>query len=112
MTATFQQYFMPIYNTCIGLLIGYLIGKIKRLCQDKKDIQKSEENTNEALKEGMAILLRHELFEYYKMYEKVDSIPKSEWEDIEKTHDVYNRLGGNHTGDRVYTEMLKKRLEG
>lgn len=71
-----------------------------------------EDDVAEALKDGMAILLRRQLFDYYNRYEGSDSIPTSEWSDIEQTHKVYNRLGGNHTGDRLFNELEKKHLGG
>ena len=65
-----------------------------------------------AIKAGLAILLRKQLYDYYSEYEYQDSIPASEWSEIEETHKVYNQLGGNHTGDRLYEEMKHKHLEG
>ena len=64
----------------------------------------------QALKDGMAILLRHELSEYYERFENSVTIPKTEWDDIEQTHAVYNSLGGNHTGDRLYEFLKQKHL--
>ena len=72
----------------------------------------AEEKIADALKDGMAILLKKQLFEYYRDYEFIDTIPASEWREIEQTHDVYKRLGGNSTGDRIYSEMEKKHLGG
>lgn len=105
-----QQYFMPIYTTLVGALLGWLFGQVKKLKQQKKDIQQESQDRAKALEDGMAILLRKQLFEYYGIYEYQDAIPASEWEDIEETHNVYNRLGGNHTGDRLFDEMKKKHL--
>ena len=107
-----EQYFMPIYTSIVGVVIGLLVAKIKSLVQQKKDIQKADSDNAEALKEGMAILLRRQLFEYYGIYEHEDSIPAREWADIEETHHVYNRLGGNHTGDRLYEALRQKHIQG
>lgn len=107
-----QQYFMPIYTSFVGVIIGLLVAKVKSLVQQKKDIQKADGDIAKALKEGMAILLRRQLFDYYGKYEHEESIPAREWADIEETHNVYNRLGGNHTGDRLYETLKNKHIQG
>lgn len=107
-----NPYFMPIYTTIVGAIIGFLIGKIKDLINKGKQSKQKEEEVSNALKEGMAILLRGKLHDYYNIYEHEDIIPTSEWEDIEQTHAVYNKLGGNHTGDRLFAELRNKHLVG
>lgn len=106
-----HEYFMPIYTTVVGVVIGLLVAWVKSLVSRKKEEQAKEDDTYEALKEGMAILLRRQLFDYYNIYVGEDSIPKSIWEEIDQTHKVYNKLGGNHTGDRLYSELQNKHLE-
>lgn len=106
-----QQYFMPIYTTLVGALIGFLIGKLRSVVTKAKESKEREDDIASALKDGMAILLRDKLGTYYDTYKFQESIPKEEWEDIENTHSVYNRLGGNHTGDRLYNELKNKFLE-
>lgn len=102
---------MPVYTTVVGVVIGLLVAWVKSLITRKKEEQAKEDDTYEALKEGMAILLRRQLFDYYNIYVNEESIPKSEWEEIEQTHRVYNKLGGNHTGDRLYSELQNKHLD-
>lgn len=107
-----NQYFMPIYSTVVGIVIGALVAWLRNLINSKKKKQEMENGVVDALVDGMAILLRKEIKEYYAMYEHADSIPISEWEDIELTHKVYNQLHGNHSGDRMYAELKSKHLEG
>ena len=107
-----NQYFMPIYTTIVGTVIGLLIGWVKSLISSKKQEREDEDNRVAALVEGMAILLRKQLYEYYSQYEYQDSIPASEWSDIEQTHKVYNKLGGNHTGDRLFESLKGKHIQG
>ena len=106
-----NQYFMPVYTTVVGVVIGLLVAWVKSLISRKKEEQAKEDDTYEALKQGMAILLRRQLFDYYNIYVNEESIPKSEWEEIEQTHRVYNELGGNSTGDRLYSELQNKHLD-
>ena len=106
-----MTYIMPIYTTLVGLIIGFLVGRIKLLVTQAKETKKRNDDIYSALKEGMAILLRHELLEYYDKFEDKHSIPTTEWSDIEQTHKVYNSLGGNSTGDRIYELLKQKHLE-
>ena len=105
-----NQYFMPIYTTIVGALIGFLIAKFKDMTNKVKETKKKEDDIADALKDGMAILLRKRIYDYYEMYEDESSIPASEWTDIQQTYSVYKRLGGNHTGDRLFEAMQNKHL--
>ena len=107
-----MQWFMPIYTTLVGTIIGLLIAWIKGLVTEKKQAKIEEDDKVKALSEGMAILLRHRLFAYYYSYKDSDSIPVDEWADIEQTHNVYNKLGGNHTGDRLFDILKDKDIKG
>lgn len=107
-----DQYFMPIYTTVVGAVIGMLIAWIKSLLSKNKQKKDIENGLIDALKDGMAIMLRKELLDYYDSYEYQENIPINEWEDIEETYKVYKRLGGNHSGDRMYESMKSKHLGG
>ena len=102
-----SQYFMPIYTTIIGMIIGALTAWVKSLIKKKND----KEDLVGALTDGMAILLRKEIKEYYVEYEYKDGIPMEDWTDIQQTHDVYKQLHGNSSADRMYEELRKKHLE-
>ena len=107
-----EKYFMPIYTTLVGIIIGYLVTLLKNLINKNKDKQSKENDLIDALTDGMAILLRKEIKEYYNEYGDKDNIPIDEWEDIELTHTVYKQLHGNHSGDRMYEELKSKHLKG
>lgn len=105
-----NQYFMPIYTTVVGIVIGALVTWLKNLIGNKRKEQELENGLVDALTDGMAILLRKEIKGYYEEYEHKDSIPVNEWEDIELTHQVYKKLHGNHSGDRMYETLKTKHL--
>lgn len=107
-----SQYFMPIYTTVVGIIIGALVTWARDLVSSRKKKQDLENGLIDALVDGMAILLRKEIKNYYAEYEYKDSIPMADWEDIEQTHKVYHQLHGNHSGDRMYEEMKSKHLGG
>lgn len=107
-----DKYFMPIYTTVVGIVIGALVAWLRTLIANRKQNKSVETDLMNALTDGMAILLRKEIKEYYNEYENKDAIPISEWEDIELTHKVYKQLHGNHSGDRMYDELRTKHLQG
>ena len=107
-----EQYIMPIYNTIVGIVIGLLVSTITGLIKRGKDATKQKDARIDATERGIAILLRKQLREYYSTYEYQESIPQDEWTDIEETHRVYNELGGNHTGDRLFEELKSKHIQG
>ena len=107
-----MEWFMPIYTSLVGVIVGLLIAWIKSLIGAKKQVEHEEDERTKALNAGMAILLRQRLYDYYNAYENEESIPASEWSDIEETHTVYNKLGGNHTGDRLFKVLEGKHIQG
>lgn len=106
------EYIMPIYNTIVGIVIGLLVSGIRSLIKKGKEVNKQKDARVEATEKGIAILLRKQLREYYAQYEYQESIPQEDWSDIEETHRVYNELGGNHTGDRLFEELKSKHIQG
>lgn len=107
-----NPYFLPIYTTCIGTIIGLLVGWLKTLLSKNQKKKTEETDIIDALKEGMSIVLKKQLFEYYAIYEFRDNIPITEWEEIDDTYKAYKKLGKNHSGDRVYDAMKSKHLGG
>ena len=43
-----------------------------------------------------------------QLLEQDHTITQEEWEEISKSHDTYNQLGGNHNGDRLYEDVSFK----
>lgn len=107
-----DKYFMPIYTTIVGIVIGALSAWIKNLVKSKKNSKEMENKVVDSLVDGMAILLRKQIKEYYEFYEYKDSILMEDWEEIESTHQVYKQLHGNHSGDKMYEELKSKHLQG
>ena len=61
------------------------------------------------LREGiLSIQGRNFKEDCYKLLAEDHIITQSEWELIDVEHNVYNSLGGNHEGDRLYTDVETK----
>lgn len=62
---------------------------------------------NKDLKQAMKIILLSELNTKYKSYLTSGYVPDDEFEEYIEMHDVYNALGGNHTGDEKFNYIMK-----
>jgi hypothetical protein len=63
----------------------------------------------ETLKDGiLSIQGRNFKTDCRLLLQKDHVITQEEWESISVAHDIYNSLGGNHDGDRLYEDVETK----
>lgn len=86
------SYLIPLI---LGSIIGFLTTKVKN--NNKKD---------KAIEEGLVALLRNELVRRYREYETKQEISILDKENIEDMFVQYEKLGGNGTVKKMYTELL------
>lgn len=110
MEANAVQYLMPIYTTVVGLVIGFLFGKVRELARKKADSKSEEAKTLALLKDGMAMLLREQIERFYQEYKDADAIPPDRWEYFMKVDTTYTGLGGNGTVAKIREILSKKKL--
>ena len=103
-----MPYLMPIYTTIVGLVIGYLFGKVRELAKKKAETKSEEAKTLALLKDGMAMLLRAQIEGFYQEYKDAEAIPPDRWEYFIKEDKAYTGLGGNGTVSK-YREILSKK---
>lgn len=61
------------------------------------------------LKSGILGMWGRQFISDCKILLKPDHIiTQREWDDISKDHEIYNLLGGNHNGDRLYEDIVAK----
>lgn len=60
----------------------------------------------DSLKLALKELLADRLAEKYKYYKKLEYIPEDEYDQYCDMHKVYNKLGGNHTGDYKFDQSM------
>ena len=64
-----------------------------------------------ALKEGVLSIQGKEFkAQCRRLLDDSHELTLDEWEEIDKDHEVYNGLGGNHKGDQLYS-LVKKKAE-
>lgn len=90
----------PIYGGIVSLLLGFFIGKVKNANKDQKSI-----------KEALGALLRHDMFDIFEEYGGGDEVPAKIKEEIESLYRPYHALGFNHTGTKIYEEIMGKRTK-
>lgn len=80
----------------------------ERYNKTKKNIDRLEVELD-VLREGiLSIQGRNFKEDCYKLLAEDHVITQTEWELIDVEHNVYNSLGGNHEGDRLYTDVETK----
>lgn len=87
------NYFIPLI---LGTIIGFLSTKLKD--HNQKDT---------AIEKGLVALLRNELVRRYREYETKQEISILDKENIEDMFVQYEKLGGNGTVKKMYTELLE-----
>ena len=61
-----------------------------------------------AVSKALGALLRHQMFDIYEIYRCEEVVPADILEEIDELHSAYSALGFNHTGDRIWEEIMKK----
>ena len=94
----------------LEFLFGALIAIMGAWCKGLQDKLKKKQVEQDALKEGMKAILHDMLFQICEKYLALGYIPVDESEDILDRGAVvwkaYSGLGGNGTGESVYTRFL------
>lgn len=88
----------PIYGGIVSLLLGFLIGRLKKL-----------KKTNEAERTALGALLRNDMFGIYRKYRDADEVPVEVQEEMHSLHAAYHGLGFNATGTKIHDEIMTKK---
>lgn len=94
----YWAFLSPIYSGIASALLGYAIAKLKMV---------KKEQTAE--REALGALLRHDMFQIYKLYKDEAEIPKDIQEEMHSLWQPYHALGFNHMGDKIHDEIMDKR---
>lgn len=108
LTENFKAFALEEHNELLRLIDE------NKKASDKMDelIQADMETTKQhldALQKGvLGIQGRDFKTDCRTLLEHGHQITQSEWEEISEEHDIYNSLGGNHEGDRLYNDVSAK----
>ena len=96
-----------IVNCILTALVTWLVKKSTTAFDEARkraeESEKRQKEENDALKSGMLAILRDRLFAACFAALKQGEITADDYENIESLHQQYHALGGNHTGDTLYT---------
>ena len=90
----------PIYSGIASALLGYAIARLKTLKQEQS-----------AEREALGALLRHDMFQIYKLYIDETEVPKDIQEEMHSLWQPYHALGFNHMGDKIHDEIMEKKIQ-
>lgn len=99
----------PIFTSVVIAIIGFIIG---RLVTQRDKASHALETQQDALKNGVAALLRWELINIHKEYVLVKGYAPREVQDqAEDIYLAYHSLGGNGLGTKLYNEIMALHVE-
>lgn len=90
----------PIYGGIVSLLLGFVIGKLRSANSEQK-----------AIKNALGALLRHDMFDIFEEWSESEEVPAKIKEEMESLYKPYHELGYNHTGTKIYEEIMAKRTK-
>ena len=89
--------FQPVYSTIASLVIGFLIGRIKKIKGESK-----------AERQALGALLRNDMYSIYRKYRDADEVPVEVQEEMHSLGEAYHNLGFNATGTKIHDEIVAK----
>ena len=107
-----MQWFNPVYNTVVGLVIGALVAWVKTTAKKSKEKDEAWKEEQKALKKGMAFLLRAELDKAHNGHIEDGYISSSDLEEVKEIYETYHALGGNGVGTKIYEEIKALPIRG
>lgn len=96
----FWDLLSPIYGGVVSLLLGFVIGRLKKAKRD-----------NKAVGEALGALLRNAMFQIYDEYRDADEVPVQVQEEMSSLYKPYHDLGFNHTGTKIHDEIMGKKTK-
>lgn len=96
----FWTFFNPIYGAVASLVVGFLIGRMKKV--------KAE---NEAINNALGALLRNAMFKIYEKYRDQEEVPVQVQEEMSSLYKPYHELGFNNTGTKIHDEIMAKKTK-
>ena len=94
-------------------LIAWLGASLRAARKRERERDAKRDAEHEALCMGMREEMRSKLYAMHERYVvHGESMPYHEKERAESIFTVYHNLGGNGTGEHVYTELLNAYVEG
>lgn len=78
------------------------------LIEDIKKKLESQDEIDELHREALKTLLREDIDDMYDMYyKKLGWMSEEDKDELKETYDIYEKLKGNHIGQRKYERMME-----
>lgn len=94
------QLLQPIYTSIVSIVLGFLIGRIKKL-----------KSSTQAANEALGALLRNAMFDIYDLYRDTETVPADIQEEMDSLYKAYHGLGFNNMGTKIHDEIMSKKTK-
>ena len=95
-----EAYILPVYTALVSAVVGYLIARVRQM-----------RTTAAAEHEALGALLRNDMYAIYETYRDADEVPVSVQDEIDSLYQAYHGLGFNHTGTKIYNDIMEKKTK-
>lgn len=108
LTDNFKQFALEEHNELLRLIEKNKAASDKMDEKIRADMETTKKHLNILQKGVLGIQGRDFKADCRLLLEHDHDITQEEWEEINDEHDIYNSLGGNHEGDRLYNDVSIK----
>lgn len=108
LTDNFKQFAQAEHNELLRLIEENKAASDKTDQMIKADMEATKKHLSTLQKGVLGIQGRDFKSDCRFLLEHDHVITQNEWEEINDEHDIYNSLGGNHEGDRLYNDVSIK----
>lgn len=102
--------FSGLTSLAVAMLAFILQSVIKENKKLKKEKKENQEQTDDAIRDGVTCLLRIKLIEYHDRYMNEQSISSHGYENWKLMYKAYKALGGNGMIEHMKDEIEELRL--
>ena len=99
-----------IISIVMSVTSGVLLAVIKNLIEDNKKLKAERHDKEQAMQDGMMLLLKVQLIEYHDKYMSSGDIPTYVYDNFDEMYKCYETLGGNGLVKHMKESIDKLRI--
>ena len=99
-----------VISIIMSVISGVLLAVIKGLIDDNKKLKEERQNKDQAMQDGMMLLLKVQLIEYHDKYMSTGDIPTYVYDNFDEMYKCYETLGGNGMVKHMKESIDKLRI--
>ena len=99
-----------VISIVMSVTSGVLLAIVKQLIDDNKKLKEERLNKDQAMQDGMMLLLKVQLIEYHDKYMSTGDIPTYVYDNFDEMYKCYETLGGNGMVKHMKESIDKLRI--